>query len=115
MLPDCKYRGNELYPGQFECSCPHLIHFRGYVTEKTCNECFIPKGEGVDPATLKKATDTTSCTLRGEQLRLEDCKSCEGNVRVKVFACPLFSECTIRPVEEVEHACTTCLERQPDS
>ena len=39
--------------------------------------------------------DGQSCVHRGEAIRTEGCKSCRGNVQVKVFACSEFGECTI--------------------
>lgn len=48
---------------------------------------------------LVRPTDQPSragpCVHRGEVLRVEDCPTCSGHVRVKVFGCARHGECTI--------------------
>ena len=48
------------------------------------------------------------CTHRGAVLRDEPCPSCPGNIRVKLFACSLHSECTVaKPLGSLA-CCATC-------
>ena len=39
--------------------------------------------------------NTGDCQLRGSDLRLQECDTCTGKQRIKVFACVLHRECTI--------------------
>lgn len=41
------------------------------------------------------------CSHLGEQVRLEACLTCGGNVKVKVYACDVHKECTLKK-------CVTC-------
>ena len=47
------------------------------------------------PPTHRDKTKSADCTHRGDELRMEQCKTCQGNVRVKVFACAVHGECTL--------------------
>lgn len=55
------------------------------------------------------------CVHLGSELRLQDCPTCRGNVRVKVFACPLHGETTLaKPIEGL-HCCDGCWDYDPQS
>lgn len=43
-----------------------------------------------------KAVDYNTCLHRGDVARIELCKACGGNVRIKIFACEIHGECTLR-------------------
>lgn len=52
------------------------------------------------------------CPFRGLQLRTHPCKGCAGSVKRKVYACELFTACSLS--EEPPpggRSCLTCLER----
>jgi hypothetical protein len=48
---------------------------------------------------------SAQCPNRGEMIRVERCESCPGNVRLKVFECRVWGECTTQ----------ACQARQPSS
>jgi|AGTN01.2.fsa_nt_gi hypothetical protein len=50
------------------------------------------------------------CVHRGEQLRLQECPTCCGSVRVKVFACAIHGECVIEKNGLGLARCWTCPE-----
>ena len=59
-----------------------------------------------------------NCEHRGEFLRLHDCKSCAGNVRIKVFGCAIHRECTIEKQVYLDTpgrfmCCANCKNRRP--
>lgn len=45
------------------------------------------------------------CPHRSETFRLEDCSTCKGNVRVKVFDCDLHGACSVSKKVEGIHVC----------
>ncbi len=51
---------------------------------------------------------TAPCVYRGEATRSQECPTCSGNVRVKIFACPLHKECTIAKQLEGVACCGSC-------
>lgn len=53
------------------------------------------------------------CEHRGDVLRVEQCKSCGGNVRFKVFACEIHKECTLADRLSVVKSCVGCAEYEP--
>jgi hypothetical protein len=64
---------------------------------------FGPTGAVVRPAKV-----VADCRHRGAELRQVECASCGGNVRIKVFACALFGECTLgKPLPGVP-TCEAC-------
>jgi len=48
------------------------------------------------------------CSHRGESTRSVECNSCRGRVRVKVFACDLHEECTIKKRAGELKTCLGC-------
>lgn len=52
------------------------------------------------------------CSLRGEEKRLVLCESCTGSVRVKVYACEVFNECSMSKDVGVA-ICAGCKSRSP--
>lgn len=55
----------------------------------------------------------TTCQHLGEQLRLQSCQTCSGNVRLKVFACAIHSECQLTPRVAGVRACEGCCDFTP--
>jgi len=51
---------------------------------------------------------TRSCRHRGETRREQECPTCRGVVRLKVFACELHGECTIGRSLAGVACCATC-------
>ena len=49
-----------------------------------------------------------SCVSVREVLREEECPSCRGNVRIKVFRCELHGECTLSSKLSSVRACRAC-------
>lgn len=53
----------------------------------------------------------TDCIYRGAELGLEECASCNGNVRVKTFACGKHGCCSIEK-DVGAKVCNKCVDRQ---
>ncbi len=49
-----------------------------------------------------------NCRHWGEELGTEDCPSCRGNIRIKVFACNIHDRCTLRKALEETACCAGC-------
>lgn len=66
------------------------------------------RGPGQSTATETRRKDATDCTLRGAELRREQCPSCQGRVEIRVFACALHDSCTIaKPLSDTA-CCASC-------
>ena len=48
------------------------------------------------------------CVHRGSYIGESKCISCVGNVRIKVFACVVFGECTAVMPDIVKGCCNKC-------
>lgn len=65
----------------------------------TCPQCgFVAGGKDwkrncTDHVRARQRPDT--CSHRGAEIRQQECETCSGHQRIKVFACPLRGECTI--------------------
>ena len=46
-------------------------------------------------ATARKQNTLDRAQHLGDELRREQCQTCQGNVQVKLFACAVFDECTL--------------------
>lgn len=57
------------------------------------------------------APDSTDCALRGQEIRREECPTCNGRIQVKVFACSLHGECTLTK-DVGAQICATCPDRK---
>ena len=47
------------------------------------------------------------CSHRGESTRVVECKACKGTVKLKVFACDVHGECTLKKNVGL-HVCLGC-------
>lgn len=65
--------------------------------------CCVPKADVPPP--LPPQDD---CRFRGSELRLQECPTCCGKVRVKVFACESHGECTLAKAIEGVSCCQGC-------
>jgi hypothetical protein len=52
------------------------------------------------------------CNHRGAAVREEVCPTCQGHVRLKVFACTIHTECTIARTVGGVACCATCSDYQ---
>jgi hypothetical protein len=60
-----------------------------------------------------RSTDTTSstrakCRHLGDELRRQECPTCQGTVKLKVFACAIHGECTPETPLEGVACCASC-------
>ena len=62
-----------------------------------------------EPVATRSAAVSSACIHRGDELRNELCPTCRGGVKVKVFACGVFGECTIGKRMSQIACCSTCL------
>lgn len=51
--------------------------------------------------------DRSACVHRGHDIRRETCPTCNGTVKIKVFACDLHGECALYKLKTVK-ICATC-------
>ncbi|MFQ5732191.1 MAG: hypothetical protein ACE5KM_09570 [Planctomycetaceae bacterium] len=65
-------------------------------------------GRGPGQNTKRNPAAEFPCRHQGEHLRVQQCRSCAGSVRLKVFACPLHDECTIGKTISGIACCTLC-------
>lgn len=61
------------------------------------------------PAPVPRGT----CALIGEKIGEETCATCGGNVRVKVFACPIHERCTLQKPMKGIACCVSCTDHLP--
>lgn len=85
----------------------------------TCMKCKTP------PSTRKKYHDTPPprnckgpqrtqrCQHLGPPTGFVECPTCNGNVRLKVFACDKFTQATMKKPMNGLACCATCREYQP--
>jgi len=65
-------------------------------------------GPGQSTATATGRRNATACTLRGPELRREQCPDCQGSVEIRVFACALHDSCSIaKPLPDTA-CCASC-------
>ena len=53
------------------------------------------RGPGQMSSKRRNPAATHPCEHQGDVLRLEECDSCQGRVRVKVIVCTMHGSCTI--------------------
>lgn len=112
-LPKCAAR-HELEPevGKFFCGDPRVITKHNIVTPTICRHCNVVSltpPEAYLPFKLPTTPEYTGpCQYLGELLETRECKSCRGNVRVKVFRCghPEHAETTVKE-------CRDCPDYEP--
>jgi hypothetical protein len=85
---------------------------RGPWTAEQCRLCWLYlndptyralwDGGGPDAGRIRP------CVHRGEVRREQQCPTCRGSVRLKVFACALHGECTIARALGGLACCATC-------
>lgn len=98
--------------------CPrHRCHKtrRWYDVCRTRPQVFRAWEEGRGP--LQKAPASfparAACVQRGTELREQACRSCAGRIRIKVFRCALYGQCTLaRPLEQLA-CCARCSDYEP--
>ena len=89
---------------------------------KACPACGLRCTLAVDEATIKNKCQPGPfrvpakrgpCVHRGEESRREECDTCRGRVKLKVFDCTLHGECTLeKPLVGVA-TCNDCADYQP--
>lgn len=115
-LPTCRWRGDQYGDGKYPCRCPKFVHAPNNTTtaEICANQCPYVDCEAPEP--VKPAPRVDTCCHIGEELRLENCPSCCGTVRLKVFGCAIHGECTISKKVGSIMCCTkptTCADYRP--
>lgn len=60
------------------------------------------------PAFTALRNTRTPCRYLGPELRQVDCPSCGGRVRIKIFACEVFGECSLGKLIPRTKACDGC-------
>jgi hypothetical protein len=84
IYPQCEFVFTD-EPGVYRCRrCDFKTRKLNWPPEKVHRQCTVPD------APERKLP----CAHRGERLGDETCETCEGNWRIKTFACPLHVRCT---------------------
>lgn len=52
------------------------------------------------------------CIFRGAEMRTVVCPACKGRVEIRVFACELYGECTLRKFIAGATCCSTCSDKR---
>lgn len=94
---------------------PHLacgITGRNVVEHAEAGDC--PEGKHKKPADGTGNVARVPCIHKGDQIDSVPCKSCVGNVNVKVFACAVHGRCTVaRRVHRDTPVCANCRDHKP--
>jgi hypothetical protein len=67
---------------------------------------------GVNAKCRKGRRPYSPCLHRGESTRQQECDSCAGKTRIKIFACAIHGECTIGKKLESLACCAGCKDYQ---
>lgn len=91
-LPPCSARRYfEPASAEYFCAHPDLHSQDQLVTAAICQACTL--WQQPPPSTMRTFSEQSArrriglCIYLGDQLGLRDCPTCQGSVRVKVFAC----------------------------
>jgi hypothetical protein len=73
------------------------------------------RGPGQSARRRGKAAPAFPCRRLGEALRAQECPTCCGTVKIKIFQCELHDECTLAHALAEAACCRTCgdYEREP--
>lgn len=84
VYPQCEFVYTD-EPGVYRCRrCDFKTRKLNWPPEKVHKQCTVPE----------TPERKLPCIHRGERLGEETCETCEGNVRIKTFSCPLHLRCT---------------------
>lgn len=64
------------------------------------------------PPLDRKPVKDISCIHRGEVLRLQECESCSGKRKLKIYSCALHGECYLGAKLPDVRRCDLCLDRK---
>lgn len=105
VLPECTWEITPHENGKCKQKC---IHCDGKVIVGNCDN---PTRRNCLKAPPKR---TALCIHLGAETRREECTTCQGNVLVKLFACPIHGECSIEKPMGVQ-ICSVCKDYQPQT
>ena len=108
-LPVCRHRGAELLNGRYQCSSLKLIVSPEGINGEICLICpYVdhPHTEGTQKTNQRFLT--APCIYRLPLLREEECPSCYGMVKLKVFGCEKHGQCTIGKKLDGMACCAEC-------
>lgn len=75
---------------------------------RVCRACGFQGRPGRCYRTCKAPAAKHVCVHRGDQVRTQQCKTCSGNVSIKVFACALHGECELANKLKDVKRCGSC-------
>lgn len=71
------------------------------------------QGRGPFQKHSSAARSQVVCVHRGSEIREQDCPTCVGLIRIKVFQCALHRECTLAKPLDAIACCARCGDYQP--
>lgn len=84
-----------------------------WIGEAARSGCAAPSD--VSMPAIPEMVETTTCSHRAERYhRLQLCPSCGGTVKLKVFACEVYGECTLQKPLEGLQCCGGCPDYLPE-
>lgn len=105
----CRWR-EETNTG-YICNSPAITALEE-ITLDTCSICYLrdhPE-KGKFESKLEKPKLRDDCKHKGEFLFTQECPTCAGSVKIKVFSCSIHNECTIAKTIDQKACCSTCLD-----
>lgn len=99
---DCIWVADAINAGQWICAqCS-----RHYSTRISRESAPIARRNCIKPRTQR-------CQHLGQPTGFVECETCQGNVRLKVFACEKFMQATMKKPMNGLACCAVCREYQP--
>ncbi len=96
------------------CNCENQRP--GPYTPDQCRVCWLYHHDPAYRALWNAAAygvAASICRHRGEAVDLIECPSCQGRIRLNVFACDVYGRCTADRLVEGTACCKGCLDKVP--
>jgi hypothetical protein len=91
------------------CHCNRCHLITGPYTPDQCRLCWLYHHAPAYRALWDSAARAVAaCRHRGEAIDLIECPTCQGRIRLKVFACTVHGQCTIDTPLLIVACCKQC-------
>jgi hypothetical protein len=93
------------------CHCNRCNLITAPYTPDQCRLCWLYHHDRAYRALWDStARAVAPCRHRGEAIDLVECPTCQGRIRLKVFACDVYGRCTVDPFVPGTACCSGCLD-----